>query len=161
MNEHWLPVVDYEGLYEVSDLGRVRSCRTGKQLKPQKNSRTGYLVFFLWRDNQQKTETIHRILYKAFVGLLADGEVVRHLNDVKTDNRLENLASGSHFDNRRDAIRNGRQPKGEAIHFSKLTEEQAKRVKYQGENSRALALKLGVSEWTIYDIRSGRSWAHV
>ena len=157
----WKPVPQYEGLYEISDAGMVRNCRTQRLLKVQKNCQTNYLQVFLWRNNKQKTASVHRILFEAFVAPLKPGEIVRHLNDVKADNRLENLAAGSHSDNRKDAARNGSQPRGETTWCAKLTEEQAKRIKYQGENSRVLARELGVSEWTVYSVRQGKSWRHV
>ena len=157
----WRAVPGYEGCYELSQLGEVRNCRSGKRIKPQKNCRTGYLQVFLWRNNRQKTFALHRLLYEAFVAPLAEGQLVRHLNDVRTDNRINNLAAGSHSDNRKDSERNGSQPRGEATWCAKLTEEQAKRIKYEGENSRVLAKELGVSEWTVYSVRQGKSWTHI
>lgn len=102
--EIWKPVTGYEGKYEVSNMGRVKSLnygrmRTQKVLKSVKNEH-GYLVVNLWQNNKFKTKRIHRLVYEAFIGNLPDwvpntsGDKrleINHKNENKTDNRLENL----------------------------------------------------------------------
>lgn len=122
--ELWKPVAGYEGLYDVSTLGRVRSHPRivdrkhgtarwpGKVLAPQKGSKGHYAVA-MWRDKKQQTKFIHRLVAEAFLPNPDNLPVVRHLNDIKEDNTLENLAWGTYADNAQDAIRNGRIPKRE------------------------------------------------
>lgn len=117
--EEWRPVVGYEGHYEVSSRGRVRSQdwdvvrkdgtsfrKKGRVLRPHLSKR-GYLAVALHKSGRQQTRTVHRLVAQAFIPNPGDSPVVRHLNDVPTDNRLENLAWGTQSDNIKDAVRNG------------------------------------------------------
>ena len=116
-----MPVVGYEGLYEVSDQGRVFSCpRTtsrgnstyrvqGKELTPAPLGRSrGHLVVNLCRNGIQRTAYVHRLVLEAFVGPCPPGMEACHANDISGDNRLVNLrwdtSSANHF----DAVNNGR-----------------------------------------------------
>ena len=117
--ESWKPVVGYEGLYEVSSAGRVRSLdaivprgsgtytRKGRHLKTSVG-RNGYPEVELYKDTQRVRRGVHQLVAKAFVPNPENLPLVRHLNDVKDDNRVENLAWGTESDNRYDAYRNGR-----------------------------------------------------
>lgn len=98
MKEKWKPVKGYEGLYEVSDLGNVRSLprragtfhikgRTLKQFK----SRNGYLLVCLSKEGIQKTIGAHRLVAEAFVKNPEHKKTVNHINEDKTDNRACNL----------------------------------------------------------------------
>lgn len=110
--EEWRPVADYEGLYEVSDQGRVRSLdridaggrrRPGRVLTPH-TLRHGYLQVTLpGRDHR----TLHRLVAAAFVANPDAYPIVRHLDGVKTNNRAENLAWGTYAMNTADAQRHG------------------------------------------------------
>lgn len=113
----WLPVAGYEGLYEVSDQGRVwsvpREDRMGRPkgglfITPKPKPEDGRLQVALYRDGAVRQTTVHRIMAEAFIGPPpTDHAVVRHLNDIPVDNRLENLAWGTYSDNNRDMVRNG------------------------------------------------------
>lgn len=110
-NEKWLPVVGYEGLYEVSDQGRVKSFKVkpnGHILKPTQAGFSGHYSVTLCRDGGRKEHYVHRLMMAAFTGPAPDGEsVVRHLDDDVDNNVLSNLAYGSHSDNHLDRVRNG------------------------------------------------------
>lgn len=90
--EEWRPVKDYEGLYEVSNFGRVRSLKFGKVriLKLFKNSK-GYLYVDLYKDGKRKEFRVHRLVWETFNGAIPDGMEVNHINEIKTDNSLWNL----------------------------------------------------------------------
>lgn len=87
--ENWLPVEGYEGLYEVSDLGRVRNSK-GEIMKTQKNN-CGYLRVVLSKDSKRKFLYVHRLVATAFVPNMFGLNEVNHINEDKTDNREENL----------------------------------------------------------------------
>lgn len=121
MPERWLPIAGYEGMYEVSDLGRVRSLerivrnRVGlmkkpeRILKPQINrDRGGYLQVTLFRDGKWKTKKIHTLVLETFVGPRPPGRESLHANDIETDNRLTNLSWGTRSQNMLDQVKNGR-----------------------------------------------------
>lgn len=118
--EIWKPVVGWAGLYEVSSLGRVRSLdrtvdyprhqqRKRGEVLSQKPGNTGYPRVVLRNGSRIREDLTHRLVAEAFLLNPDNLPVVRHLNDVKTDNRAENLAWGTHSDNMDDALRNGRQ----------------------------------------------------
>lgn len=95
-NEIWKPVLGYEGLYEASSLGRIRSLnymKTGKTkvLSLGINS-CGYLQLGLSKKGEKKKKfLVQRLIYSTFNGPIPPGLVVDHVNNIKTDNRLENL----------------------------------------------------------------------
>lgn len=116
-NERWLPVPQYEGLYEVSDMGRVRSIdrtiidslgrprrRQGKLLAIHANTRGYSHVTLFDVGRRQWPVCVHRLVLLAFVGPRPDGLETRHLNGDRLDARLENLVYGTHLENMADKI---------------------------------------------------------
>ena len=92
--EVWKDIIGYEGLYQVSNLGRVKSLnykRTGQSriLKPSTNN--GYKQVILHKDGHQYTYTVHSLVMKAFVGERPEGMDIDHKDSVRFNNRLENL----------------------------------------------------------------------
>ena len=92
-NEIWKPIPNYDG-YEVSNYGRVKSLKLGRELilKPKDDFR-GYFNIQLWEKNRKKSFKIHQLVAMAFLGHKPNGQnlVVNHINFDKKDNRLENL----------------------------------------------------------------------
>ena len=97
INEIWKDVLGHEGLYQVSDQGRVKSLNynhTGKEriLKPGwRHAKKPYLFVTLWRYGSHKHFSVHRLVWETFNGPITDGMQVNHINEDTTDNRLENL----------------------------------------------------------------------
>ena len=93
--EEWRPVVGYEGRYEVSNFGRVKSLdynHTGKEgiMKPKSNDR-GYLYISLCKNRKKKSYQVHQLIMRAFVGECPEGHQVDHIDWNPRNNRLENL----------------------------------------------------------------------
>lgn len=120
MKEIWKPVVGYEGRYEVSNLGRVRSKtrhwqqrsrsgsyyeyrKIGRMLKPGVSS-NGYPTVTLGRRN---SKTVHSLVAAAFIGPCPREQEVRHKNGVRSDPRVANLEYGTRTENIKDAIKHG------------------------------------------------------
>ena len=88
--EVWKDIKGYETLYQVSNLGRVKSCVKERILKPRLKSH-GYLMVTLYKNKSKKEFLIHRLVIETFLGPIPKGMVVNHRSEEKTDNRLENL----------------------------------------------------------------------
>lgn len=110
--EYWKPVVGYEGLYEVSNFGRVKSIRFGKEriLKPGTDKR-GYLLVGLCKNNKQKTHKVHRLVMEAFIPNTDNLPCVNHKDEDKTNNNVENLEWCSYTYNNNYGTRNERRSK--------------------------------------------------
>lgn len=131
-----------------------------RQVKPVLRS-TGYLLVTLGRGGKRFQLAIHRLLLEIFVGPCPDGMQACHYDDDKANNQLSNLRWGTSRDNHHDAIRNGRKPRGEKHHNSKLTSEQVAIVKTTSRSARSLAKEFGVRHAAILDVRTGKTWRHV
>lgn len=119
--ELWKPVVGYEGRYEVSDEGNVRSLdrivRTGikhnetriwrgRQLK-RSLKHTGYYSVDLCKDGKIRSESVHRLVAEAFIPNPEHKKVVNHINGNKADDRVENLEWVSYKENHWHARKTG------------------------------------------------------
>lgn len=91
MNEIWRDITGYED-YQISSWGRVKSLKYGKEriLKPTKDS-SGYLQVGLCKNGQRKPFKVHRLVAMAFIPNPDNLPEVNHKNEIKTDNRVENL----------------------------------------------------------------------
>lgn len=114
-DERWRPVVGYEGHYEVSDQGRVRSYvrqqQAGRILRPRasksRDHRNPGWTVALFRGGRRENHLIHRLVLTAFVGPCPEGMEGCHWNDDASDNRLSNLRWDTHSANTQDKLRNG------------------------------------------------------
>lgn len=175
--EHWLPVRDYEGIYEVSDFGNVRRVAggnatwPGRILKPVVKKNTGYVQVSLFCDGVCKTPSVHRMVLEAFVGTApSPTHQGHHKNGDKTDNRLENLEWTTPQENSWLTYADGRVPYGTPPVFrgsehptAKLTEEIVRAIKpLRGQVGPAmLAKQYGISVSAIWNVWRGKTWAHV
>lgn len=126
--ERWLPVVGYEGYYEVSDMGCVRSLDRIVRLsdgrdRPMKGRHLalsphpkGYATVKLSVDGIRYTAMVHRLVLDAFVGPRPDGMEVCHNDGDPSNNRLDNLRYASRSENRLDSVRHGTHPWAQKTH---------------------------------------------
>lgn len=96
MMEHWKDVAGYEGLYQVSDLGRVKSLRSGKIMSLSFSRKTGYKSVILYRDGMGRTYGVHRLVAIAFCPNPDGLNEVNHKDECKVNNRAENLEWCTH-----------------------------------------------------------------
>lgn len=112
--ETWKPVLGYEGLYEVSDLGRVRGLERTKnnrgaiqhvsgRIMQQRPNHKGYLTVHLSKNGVGARKPVHRIVAEAFIQNPDAKPQVNHISGVKTDNRATNLEWVTNSENMRHA----------------------------------------------------------
>lgn len=129
-NEIWKDIIGYEGLYQVSNLGRIKSVdryvkhpiyglmHIKERILKFGISGNGYLIVGLYRDGKQTPKLVHRLVAEAFIPNPNNLTDVDHLNTNRTDNRVENLRWCTHKENQNN-------PKS-IVHFSECK---------QGENA--------------------------
>lgn len=117
--EIWKPIKGYEGYYEVSNIGNVRSLDReikinnkiwklkGKLLKKRIES-NGYLAVVLFVDSNRNSQKIHRLVADAFIDNANNKKEVNHINFIKDDNRVENLEWVTRSENMKHAGVNGK-----------------------------------------------------
>jgi len=170
VKEVWKDIPGYEGQYQASNLGRVRSVtrritqlsrwgthftRTipGRILRPGKYCKSNHLSVVL--GHGANGSPVHQLIMLTFKGPPPTGMEVRHLNGDPTDNRIDNLTYGTRTENILDVYRQGKA-------WRKLTVQQVLEIKEalkRGEPGTAIAKKYGVSQTTISRIRLGRSYS--
>lgn len=95
--EIWKNIQGYQGLYQVSNLGRIKNIKTAKIRKLQvhkvKNKRRIYnkCGVCLWKNGTCKNFTLSRLVFETFSGVIPQGYQIDHINNDPTDNRLQNL----------------------------------------------------------------------
>lgn len=176
--EVWKSIPGFDG-YEVSDRGRVRSLpRTrvdhggrnggrrqrhvpGVMLRPALSR--GYWQVSLTRNAKGYTRYVHRLVLEAFVGPRPEGMECRHLNGIRTDSRLVNLAWGTTAENQADREEHGTANIGEQHPAAKLSEWDVVVIRARagrGERHKHIADDFGISRGCVGLVCKER-WLHV
>lgn len=171
--EEWRPV--FHGLYEVSNVGRVRrrtakrGTRAGRIRKPRCGKRfADYENLPLWIDGKQQNFTVHSLVAEAFIGPRPDGMDINHKNGDKKDNRPENLEYVTRAENIRHAFRTGlakaRDLRGELNGYAKLSASDAASIftlYKSGVPVRELSVRYCTHPSNVRLIVLGKAWKHV
>ena len=169
MQETWKPVPGYEGLYEVSDQGRVRSLdrhcpgrdgrselHRGRLLTPWAQKRGRYLTVSIRGGGANRKRTVHSLVAEAFFGPRPPGMDVMHLDGNRQNNAAANLRYGTRKENLNQTYEyGGKQANG------KLSKEDAldiKRRLRRGDSPTDLAKEYGVNSAAVYHIRNGTTF---
>lgn len=164
--ERWRPVKDFEGFYEVSDLGRVRRVVPNKppRILKQHVGERGRRSVCLSKGAVVVRRKVHTMVLEAFVGPRPDGCEGCHFNGNAAENNVANLRWDTRVGNMADAKRHGTLARGERHGRSKLWEQDVRAIRERaasGEKARVIASAFGVSESAVSLIKLGRKWAHV
>lgn len=165
--ELWEDIKGFEGLYQISNLGNVKSLeREVKRsdnkrgfykeriLKPAKNNK-GYYIIKIHKNSKPSTFKIHRLVYQAFGKENLNGFEINHLDGVKTNNNINNLERCTSKENTYHALTNGL--KGGV----KLTEKDVLFIRSSNLSNIDLAEKFSVSKSNISVIKRRGSWNHI
>ena len=113
-SEIWKPVVGYEGYYEVSDHGRVRSLdrvdtagRTKKGVIRKAVLSRDHMQLALYRDTKMKMKYVHRLVLEAFVGPCPEGMEACHNDGNPSNNHVNNLRWDTQSENMNDRVKHG------------------------------------------------------
>lgn len=170
--EIWKPVVGWEGLYEVSSLGRIKriapahGTKPGRILKPTL-LKVGYNHCGLTRGPGNRIMCrLSRIVATAFHGIPPDGAQCNHKNGKKADDRAENLEWVTPSENVRHRfdVLGIRNPRGEEHHHTTLNENTVRAIRRRaaaGEKHRIIAADYHISRPAVTAIVARRNWSHV
>lgn len=163
--EIWRPIRGYENLYEVSNLGKVRSldrlanrnggtmlCK-GRILKPLKTS-NGYHQVDLYNDGKKIRFYVHRLVYEAFNGQIPEGMQVNHIDEDKTNNRLDNINMMTPKENTNWGTGNERRAKSKSKPIIQLDLEGNFLAEFEGQND--AARKLNINPGCICRVLKGQ-----
>jgi hypothetical protein len=169
VSEQWRAVVGLEGLYEVSDLGAVRSLDRvipfqmpygvvmkrlpGVPLRPSPDT-CDYLSVNL----RGHSTRVHLLVLQAFSGPRPDEMVARHLNGNHRDNRLANLAWGTRQQNAQDMIDHGKSMRGDRSPAAKLTPADVLFIRSSSDQPRELSARFGIHRVTVRQIQRRLRW---
>jgi len=162
----WKPIKGYEGLYEVSNTGEVRSFlinSSGKILKKQNNSRKQHTVA-LHKNNKTKTVTVSRLVATAFLDHPLGKDVVCHNDNDPFNNSVSNLRWDTAMGNELDKFKFGTTNSGETNGRSKLSEADVlniHKMRLEGIPNKEIALKYGITTQTVCAILNFRYWRHL
>jgi hypothetical protein len=173
-NEIWVPARGWEGAYEVSNIGRVRSILRkgmkdaaagrnygGKIIKRTLHKRTGYFVVTLSNKNYRKQVSLHRLILSSFKGDAPEGMECCHENGDRQDARLENLRWDTRKNNHADKKKHGTWQGGENNTWHKLTAAQVIAIRSSDKPKKYWMEKLNVSRACIAAVVNGTAWRHV
>lgn len=170
-SEIWKPVKGFEGRYEVSSLGRVRSLLfdpAGRIMKTKPDAKGYVRIGLQWNTHK----LVHRLVAEAFIPNPDGLPAVNHIDGNQQNNAASNLEWVSHSDNMRHSWRNlatyanrvSRNPKGERSSSAKLTASKVRAIRAaygRGTSQRVLAARYGVTKPAIQAITSRRTWKHI
>jgi hypothetical protein len=177
--EAWKAIPGYEGRYEASCQGRIRSlvhnknqCRNVLRKTPlilkQQRKKDIYEYYYVSlpfvQEGPKRHHYVHNLVLAAFVGPRPEGHEGCHRNGKSWDNRLENLRWATPKENSADKAKHGTVLKGSQLKVAKLNEEKVREIRrlYEsGVGPTALAKKFGVYIRTIFFVVRREKWKHV
>jgi len=178
MEELWKAIPGFEGYYEASNLGRIRSIDRiiydtrgralrfkGRVLKQERTGyKLGYLGVNLCKEGRMTRRNSHSLIAKTFLGIRPSGLDICHNDGDRTNNKVSNLRYDTPSSNSNDAVHHGKIVVGERHYRAKLTINHVRTIRLQhqeGQSTQAIASKYGVSQTAIWKIVTRRGWRHV
>ena len=174
MEEKFKDIEGYEGLYQVSNLGRVKSLEryikisSGgiKKIKEtilKFSTRNGYSIVMIYKNKKGYRKSVNRLVAETFIPNFKNKPQVNHIDGNKLNNVVENLEWCTQKENIEHSYRLGSSKVGQDRLKSKLSNSDVFLIKYNSDelNQTKLALQLGVSQTLIHNIRKNKTWKHI
>lgn len=171
MEEIWKDISGFEGLYQVSNFGRVKSFYKHKTHAPgsviQGSINTkGYQCVNLYKKDNKASKRVHQLVAQAFIDNPENKPQVNHIDGVKTNNRVDNLEWCTNTENSHHAFRTGliKPLKGESNGRAKLTEKDViiiRALHQEGVDYKILTKVFPVNNATMHKIISNQLWKHL
>jgi hypothetical protein len=172
--EEWKDIEDYEGLYQVSNFGMVRSLeqegerkqggqRRNSNLCPSSNG-NGYVYVSLIKNKQRKNFYIHRLVARAFIENTNKKRFVNHKNGIKDHNTVANLEWCTESENVNHAYKTGLIPKGEKSHLAKLKTTDILTIRLAhsaGVKQSIISSMYDISRASVHRIVHRKAWKHI
>ena len=172
MQEIWKDIPSFQGCYQASNLGNIRSVehtvmrsngrkKTIKEhiLSPCEYDKYGHLMVCLKKNGESKHRTVHSLVAEAFIGERPNEKpVIRHLDGNPKNNQVDNIVNGTRKENTVDMVKQGRQA------YQRLDDKKVKEIWgliKQGIPHRKIAELYGVSGSCIMDIKMGRTYTYI
>lgn len=161
----WKDVKGFEGLYQISSCGCIKSIIRVKDrvLKPCVVGK-GYLAVSLRKNNQTYRKYIHQLVCESFCGeSTKENKVVNHIDGNKLNNHFTNLEWCSYSSNNKHAYDTGLKNRGEGFYNARLSEADVIQIRKIGKigTYQEIADCYGVSKATVRDVLMGRTWKHI
>jgi len=169
--EQWRPAVGFEGLYSVSDRGRIRRDKAtrmnpvGSIVRTPVDQRGYPMCSIRGHTGKFTTKRVHVMVLEAFAGPRPEGYISRHLDGNPSNNNVSNLRWGTYRENSADTKRHGRATTGENHPFCRLTEAKVRMIRVLWE-ARVfprceIAEVFGISDAHVSGICNGTFWKEV
>lgn len=162
--EIWKDVKEFEGHYQVSNLGNVRSIKFGKILPIVETNKFGYKKFMLRKPNYKKIVFTHRVVAECFINNPLNKPFVNHKNSIKNDNNIENLEWCTASENLKHSFSHGKNSQvGERNAKSKLTSDEVYKIKFEtdGMIHSQIAKIYNIHTNHVGSIKRNERWSHI
>lgn len=169
--EQWKDVVGWEGYYQVSNQGNVKSLKrkgvtafgerdyAGYNLNPVK-CKNGYIAVNLTKQGLRNQKHIHVLVLEAFIGERPYKYDACHNNGIKTDCKLENLRWDTRSNNHKDKIAHGTYQSGDKANKRKLNKDLADEIRLLKLSNDEIANKYNISITQLWRVKNNLSWSN-